>query len=479
MRGKRFWGIGMVLVGISCALAFVAVRLGPVAAGYKAKTLCSGVFLSGRSVAAVLTSELEVDDQPILWLVSSDIDRSSQVASARFLGVIERRAVFRPGLGCTLAIDKRIAELRREVPPLIPRRQASLQGIDRAWPEGEAVMLPERIPGIDLGRLDAAIDRAFVEPDLAKPRRTRAVVVVLDGRIIAERYAPGIKPDTPLIGWSMTKSAMNALAGILVAEGRLALHHPVPLPQWSAPDDPRRHITLDHLLRMTPGLEWDEDYRNPFSDVITLSWGVSDAAAFAAQRPLVAEPGTVWNYSSGTSTILARVIRAALDNDAVAYLSFPRRALFDPLGMRTATIEPDAVGTFGGASFMYASARDWARFGLLYLNDGRWHGERILPQGWVDYSTRFTPQSEKHDYAAHFWREVPEPYYAPQGERPQLPSDAYHAAGHWGQFVSVLPSRRLVVIRLGLAMQPWSWDQERFLLGILDAVGSPQALSGG
>ncbi|MFQ6037513.1 MAG: serine hydrolase domain-containing protein, partial [Candidatus Aminicenantales bacterium] len=339
------------------------------------------------------------------------------------------------------------------------------------WPTGD-LLSEEKPPGVDMLGLEEALDWAFSEPDPERLRRTRAVVVVYNGQIIAERYASGITKDTPLIGWSMTKSVINALVGILVGQGKIALQAPAPVPEWQDPDDPRHAITVDHLLRMSSGLRFIEEYEeNPTSDVDIMLFTKPDTAAFAASFPLEAEPDTRWHYSSGTSNILSRIIRQCFPDDT-AYWAFPRKALFNRIGMRTAVFETDASGTFVGASFLYASARDWARFGLLYLNEGVWEGERILPEGWVEYTTTPTPTNTRGSYGAHFWlnrgnRDNPEdrPF-------PRLPRDLFSCEGYQGQFVMILPSRNLVVVRLGMTTHG-GWNMEEFMLKTLDALPEP------
>jgi hypothetical protein len=179
----------------------------------------------------------------------------------------------------------------------------------------------------------------------------------------------------------MTKSVTNALVGILVGQGKLSVDEPAPVPEWSGPDDPRGAITLDQMLRMSSGLEFGEIYEDPRSDVCLMLFSVRDAAAYAADKPLETGPGGKWYYSSGTTNIISRIVRDSVGGTQADYFAFPRRALFDRIGMRSAIIEPDPSGTFVGSSYMYATARDWARFGLLYLQDGVWEGERILPEG--------------------------------------------------------------------------------------------------
>jgi CubicO group peptidase (beta-lactamase class C family) len=223
-----------------------------------------------------------------------------------------------------------------------------------------------------------------VETDAALPRRTRAIVIVHGGRIVAERYADGYGSASLFTGWSMTKSVTNALVGILTAQNALDIDADRLRPEWRSPDDPRSAITLHDLLTMSSGLGFDESYA-PSGAATRMLFDSHDAAAVAADSPLLHDPGTVWSYSSATTNIVSAVVRDAFKSHD-EYIAFPRRALFDRIGMTTAVLEPDPSGTFVGSSFMYATARDWARFGLLFLRDGTWNVERILPEGWVDYS---------------------------------------------------------------------------------------------
>ena len=316
-----------------------------------------------------------------------------------------------------------------------------------------------------LTRLASVLDWAFAEPEPKHLRRTRAVVVMHQGKIVAERYAPGFDQDMPLPGWSMAKGVVNALVGILVGQGKLDLDAPVPVPEWQMNGDPRREITLDQLMRMKSGLEFSEKASNPFSDVTRMLFTTPDAAAYAANKPLVAKPGTRWNYASGTTNLVSRIIRHTLGEDD--YRQFPYRALFGPLGMRSTQFESDASGTFVGSSFLYAKARDWAKFGLLYCQDGVWLGERILPEGWVYYST--TPVATDRQYGAHFWLNIQQKNSTMDLDRP-LPADAFHAMGYEGQCVSIVPSQQLVVVRLGLTRKSSAWRQDRFLNLIIDAL---------
>lgn len=205
---------------------------------------------------------------------------------------------------------------------------------------------------------------------------------------------------------------------------------------------------------------------NPLADVTYMLIGISDKATYAVHKELEATPGTKWHYSSGTSNIIARIIRNVLKDDR-EYLTFPRRALFDPIGMKGAVLETDASDTFVGSSFMYATARDWARFGTLYLRDGVWDGQRILPEGWVNYSRSPAPADARRHYGAHFWLDVPDEY---RGTNGNLPADAFHAAGHEAQFVTMIPSRNAVIVRLGRTRYPDAWDHPAFVRDVLAAL---------
>ena len=324
-------------------------------------------------------------------------------------------------------------------------------------------------PDVDALKLHAAVEWAFAEPDAARLRRTRALVVLRDGRIVAERYAPGFSAATPMPGWSMTKTTAAVLIGTLVRSGKLSVDQKALLPEWSGAGDPRAQIALDQLLRMTSGLHFTERYGDPGADVALMLFARADGAGYAIDKPLDAAPGTRWQYSSGTSNILSRVMRQALGGSEQDYLDFPRRALFNPVGMRSAIIEPDASGTFVTSSYMYATARDWARLGELLRQDGVWGGSRILPEGWVKYMATLTPQSTRKDFGAHLWVKVTPPFNSLLVPAPNVPPDAFHAIGYEGQFVSVIPSRRLVVVRLGLSRGDHVWDHEAFLAQLLEA----------
>jgi hypothetical protein len=355
------------------------------------------------------------------------------------LGLLGSRAAFHDGLGCVRLHGSREPYLLKsdfdalrtpKNPPLLPEIA------------GPAIVEPAD------PLLTAALDHAFAEPASPPFRRTKAVVVIHDGKVIAERYAKGVGVDTPLPGFSMTKSVVNALLGILTLQGRTTPSLPAPIPEWHGVTDPRREIEVEHLMRMTTGLALDET--NSGFDPSNQMYLYDDMAGFAVKAPLIAPPGSRWHYSSATTQLLARIIRDIAGGPEQT-LAFAWRELFNPLGMRSVTLEFDASGTLQGSANMLASARDWARFGLLYLNDGEIGGHRILPDDWVGFSASATLDT---DYGAGFWTNRSEHPNAKGRVRLGIPRDAFFASGYLGQRVVILPTQHLVIARLGDSVDP-------------------------
>ncbi len=316
------------------------------------------------------------------------------------------------------------------LPPL-PAQPAGTPWPTVAWPTGD---LPATL---DRRRFGAHLDKgfsAFVE--------THAVVIVQGGRLIYERYGPDHGPDKTCMSWSMAKSITHALAGILVGDGRLDVEAPADVPEWREPGDPRGAITLDQLLRMSSGLEFSEVYEpDKPSDTIAMMWGdgKDDVAHYAADKPLAHEPDCFWSYSSGTTNIVARALARAIDAYGPDFHAFMRERLFAPLGMASPIPKFDLAGTFIGSSFCFCTARDFARFGLLYLRDGVWEGRQLLPDTWADYARIPTWQQEgvtEGRYGAHWWLDLAGP-------------GTFSANGHEGQFIVLVPELDLIVVRNG------------------------------
>jgi len=414
-----------------------------VATGLISHNLCAAVFVTGLDAKQAYAESLA--PRPgmgvINWAVHYDVDRVHGEIRTTVAGGFESRAVFRDRLGCTVV--RGAAPEDSSVPKDAAVDDAASLA---ALPEiaGPAVVEPSD------ERLRQALDRAFWEPDHPPYRWTKAVVIVHDGRVVAERYAPGYEVNTPLLGYSATKSVMSALVGILVRQGRLTVDQPAPVAAWSHPDDPRHNLTIDNLLRMTSGLAVDET-DSPLSPVARMLYLERDMAGYAESLGLEAPPGSRWNYTSGNTLIVSRIIRDAVGGDATEVLRFAHGELFAPLGMRNVTLEFDSSGTPVGSTYMLAPARDWARFGMLYLHDGVVGGRRILPEGWVRYST--TPTLDT-GYGAGFWTNRVAghiPWSAVLWSIPGAPRDSFYARGLLGQYVVVVPSERLVIARFGVS----------------------------
>ena len=459
--------IVLIVMAAAAALAGCApVRAVRIASAYTSHMVCSETFISGLQPEQVYAES--VRSSPgfglIDWALSYNVDRAKSEVTTTIAGGFASQAVFQDGLGCTLVRDT--------TPPLAALPPDLLAVGPSAPPLLPKIAGPEVVPP-DSAAMQAALERAFAELGRGSKRLTKAIVVVHDGRVIAERYAAGYGVDTPELSFSMAKTVINALVGILVRKGRLDLHQPAPVPAWAGPNDPRHAITLDNLLRHTSGLALD-DTGSPFDPTSRMLMLEDDTAGFAEAAPLIAPPGSRWHYSSGGYAILSRIVRDAVGGDAAAVLRFARRELFEPLGMQHVTLEFDARGTPLGSSFFFASARDWARLGMLYLDDGMVGGRRILPEGWVRYSTTPT-QGSYYGYAAGLWTSL-DPEGRPGGAvGTKLPPGAFHANGRLGQFIIVVPAERLVIVRLGVTQAPPQGDDGSIPALVADVVAALHA----
>ena len=282
-------------------------------------------------------------------------------------------------------------------------------------------------------------------------------MVLYKGYVIAERYDEGFTKDTRILGWSMTKSILATLYGIMEYQGKLSPNDPVPLPSWQ--NDERKDITLNHLLRMQSGLAWDEDYTT-ISDVTRMLFSATNMAVAQSTKKVVAPPTEIWNYSSGTSNLLSGILRTKFANYQ-GYLNYPYKSLIDRIGMHSMLLETDLAGNFVGSSYGWANTRDWGKFGQLYLNNGNWNGTQLFDRSWVTYVSTPTINSNG-TYGAHFWLNA-------EGKYPDVPRDLYSANGYQGQFVFIIPSKDLVVVRTGLAEEP-DFDANKFLSEIISAI---------
>ncbi len=395
----------------------------PIITGYAAKNLASAVFVSGREPADVEALDLHFS---FIKFTRNRVDFENHTVTSRFLWS-KSTALYRDGYGVTLLRGRKAKErlLAQSFPlPPEPAGSESLQPGDSATS----------------ARL-APIAKALVD-DHFYNGTPFAFVVLYKGAIVAERYRTGMTEDTRLLSWSMGKSFTNALVGLMAGDGLLDIYAPMDIPQWK--DDNRSAITLNDLMQMQSGLEWNENYGNR-SDVNLMLHREEDMGLFALSKPLMAKPGTHWYYSSGSTNIIMHYLRGKFASDT-EFWSYIRSRLFTPLGIRNACFEPDMSGTPVGSSYLYVTARDYARFGQMYLDDGCVAGTRILPEGWVDYSV--TPASDsKGGYGAFFWLNQ-------NKSCPDVPEDMFSCQGHDGQEIYIIPSQDLVVVVLGYSPKP-------------------------
>lgn len=412
------------------ALAWFLRDLPVTGSGWVAKRACSTVFVSGRALADAPEVFPPI---PVPVDIPVDIDREAKTATSWFaFGSAPSVARFREGLGCTLDV---------------PGGGPNALGERTIASRPEPTPFPEAPPS---PAIEAAIDFAFEQA--RDGFGTRAVVAVHRGRLVGERYAPGFGPDTRLTGWSANKSVTSAMVGVLVDAGRIGLRDPVGLPEWSGDEDPRRELTWDHLLRMSSGLTFAENYADPTSHAVQMLFGSERRARgrYAASLPLEYPIDTHWSYSSGTTNVLQyAMLERVFGGDLDAYLRFPHERLFGPAGMSSAILEPDASGVYVGSSHGYMTARDWARFGLLFLNEGRVGDQQVLSPEWVRYSATPTPTNAEGRYAAQWWTNAI-PTDGSERRFPKLAPNVYMATGFEGQYIVVVPDDDLVVVRLGL-----------------------------
>lgn len=426
-----------------------------------AQVACASIFVARRAAADVLRDDIHAL-APFTQAVTLTVDRKARTVTASAPGGTTRTALYRPAVGCTL-LSETVARdvLERQAARIAPPKARPAM----PWPQGDG----SRAPVISGAALAGAVNAAFVEQNKGGHPDTRAIVVVQGGRIVAEQYAPGFDRDTPLLGWSASKSIAATLVGLLVDDGVLRLDAPAPVPEWQQAGDPRRAITLRQLLNMSSGLRFAEPYQ-PGSDSIRMLFAASDMGKVAASLPLDHPPGTKWSYSSGTSNILSGIVTRATGGTLESVTRFARKRLFEPAGMASALIEPDEAGVPVGSSYAYATARDWARFGLLYLNGGMVGQKRILSPQWVDFVRTPAPAAPRPVYGGQFWLNRAEQSGEHRRTLKDLPEDLFMAAGHNEQIVAIIPSLDAVIVRLGWTPEGQRFDHNKYLAGIVAAL---------
>ncbi len=414
-------------------------------AAMAAHHICSGLWVVGRSYKRTQEEVVAQDIAPFNvfgWEPDFEykVDHQLRMVTVTAPGAPPRTAKYNGDQGTTILPSGAKDVYYKPVP--VPRGLPD--AATQPWPSGD-VGATEPIPdGVDAEAVAAALDWAMEQ----QKQNTRAFVVAYGGRIIGERYAPGWTKDTPQIGWSQGKSITAALVGVLVQRGLLKIDQPAPVKEWRADDDPRREIRICDLLRMSSGLDFVNlglggppafTTRNEHMRVYFDSLNVFE---HAVNQPPKTAPNTRWSYLNSDPLTLGKIIRDTVEAEGGEYLTFPQRALFDRIGARNYVLETDAWGNFILSGYDYGSARDWVRFGLLHLWDGVWQGERILPEGWTEFISTPAPADAKEHYGGLFWLNRP-------STMDQVPKDAYWSAGFMGQVTLIIPSRDVVVVRMG------------------------------
>ena len=421
--------------------------------------LCSDIFNAGMTEAQVEADDLKrnyPEYVPIMAGLEAKVDRAARTVSVAFDETLPPRiAVWRPHLGCAQLPIGAGMEAARFVPRLTVN-----PAVDRSdrllWPNGDRNAAAQ--PKGDARALKRTMDAAFDRRSYGQGSETTAVLVVQDGRIVAERYRPDFDMHMSQRTWSVAKSLAGTLIGAAVQQGLLDVNASAPVPEWQAPGDPRQAITIDHLLRMASGLHSDAAGNRTDATY----FGGSTVTEDATPLPLEAPPGTRFRYANNDTLLAIRGLSAKLGGGERA-LAFPLTDLFWRIGMTRTVPETDWQGNFILSSQVWTTARDLARLGLLYLDDGMWNGERILPSGWGAYvSRRGAAQPERgYGYGATFWT-----FPAELG----LPADAYIAQGNRGQYLAIVPSRRIVIVRRGYDGPGTGFDPGRFAADVLAAL---------
>ena len=415
--------------------------------GFSAKSIASGHFIDNRSQVIIEKGD---NDIKLIDYAKNQINDAGKFATASVYGLKERKAIYREGLGATLINENFDVTKPYEVP-----KRAKLVN-DLPFPFGNNEPKDTVFSTIDYAKLNKAVANAFDTKGELK-KRTRSVLVIYKDKIIAEKYDKDFNKNSKILGWSMTKSITATLFGILQKQGKYDINKPVPIPEWQK--DKRKIITTNDLLHMNSGLEWEEDYTK-ISDVTQMLFQVENMGKVQLEKPVAYIPNTHWNYSSGTTNLLSYILRNQFKTHQ-EYLDFWYSALIDKIGMNSMIVETDMAGNYVGSSYSWATTRDWSKFGLLYLHNGKWNGEQLFDESWAKYVATPTNTSNGK-YGAHFWLNA-------GGRFPDAPKDMYFCSGFQGQMVAIIPSMDLVIVRMGLIEDP-EFDFNGLLGGIVGSL---------
>ena len=413
--------------------------------GFSAKSVASGHFLDNRSLATIQQGDNDIDK--VNW-ATNEINDAEQFAVSRVYGLKERKAIYREGLGATLIND----DFDISKPYEVPKRSKINSNLP--FPYGNAEPKDTVFSTIDYAKLNDAVSNAFDKKGM-KSKRTRSVLVIYKDKIIAEKYDVGFDKNSRILGWSMTKSLTATYFGILQKQGKIDIMKPAPIAEWK--NDARKKITVNDLLHMNSGLEWEEEY-GKISDVTKMLFQDEDMSRAQIDKPLVGQPNALWKYSSGSTNLLSGILRKQFKTHQ-EYLDFWYESLLDKIGMNSAIVETDMAGNFVGSSYGWATTRDWGKFGLLYLRKGNWNGEQLFDESWAKYVATPTNTSNGR-YGAQFWLNA-------GGNFPDVPRDVFYCHGYQGQLIAIFPGHDLVVVRMGLSEK---FDLNEFLKEIIGSL---------
>ncbi len=436
--------IGVLLLLFIGYFAYTTYPKLDIVTGFSAKNVASQLFVAGQSQKK---TEQEDNNLPSMNLATNKVDVSARRVTSTALGIKSRTAMYKDGIGAILLPANEEGLSKNFMAPHRFERKK-----DTVYPYGNLPQKDTVFSNIDYSKLQQAVDNAFLPEN-----KTRSVVVIYKDQIIAEKYASGYDKTSIFLGWSMTKSVTSAVLGVMAKQGKITLNQTHLFSEWK--DDKRAGISLKNLLNMNSGLEWEEDYTS-ISDVTKMLFLAPDMSQIQKMKPLTGTPDNAWNYSSGTTNLLSGFIRNQFSTQQ-EYLDYWYAELIDKIGMNSMLIETDFSGHFVGSSYGWATARDWGKFGLLYLHDGNWNGEQIIDSSWVDFSKAPT-QGSNGVYGGHFWLNA-------GGKFPDVPTDLFSCNGFQGQYVFIIPSKHLVIVRTGLKENP-NFDVNKFLSEIISNI---------
>ena len=439
---KRHYFLLFVVLIITTIVLVNYPRLN-IITGFSAKSVCSCTFEAGRDLQSIEDGDNDIDN---VNYAKNVINKEEKSVTSTVFGLKERKAVYKEGIGCVLIPEDEI-----KLTTFKPTRTYTNNSL--SYPYGDLAQKDTVFSNIKYDDLNIAVNNAF-DNEGEEIKRTRAVLVIYKDQIIAERYLEGFSKETKLLGWSMTKSITNSILGVLEKQGKINVNQDHLFKEWE--NDERSKITLNNLLQMNSGLEWLEDY-NTISDVTKMLFLEDNMPQTQLNKPLIGNPNNSWNYSSGTTNLLSGFIRNQFKTHQ-EYLDFWYAELIDKIGMSSMLIETDVNGNYVGSSYGWATTRDWAKFGLLYLHNGNWNGEQILNESWITYSATPTNGS-KGEYGAQFWLNA-------DGVYPNVPKDLFSCNGYQGQHVFIIPSKEVVIVRFGLTENP-EFNIDKFLYNIL------------